>query len=154
MTQRLHCIKCSENITFFTLLQYLFVELNWICQEEYFGYYQIWNMLRGYHLSNFIQFSSSFPSSLCVFFPFFFPPFLFFRLSFFSLSLFLPSLSLSFFPSRYYFKFPNNLCQQVWPSYLWSKINLHPLCHNLVHHWFNCCPAFWSPVCFQRHSGE
>lgn len=64
---------------------------------------------------------------------------------------------LFFYPfssSRYYFKFPNNLCQQVWPSDLWSKINLHPLCDNLVHHWFNRCPAFWPPVCVQRHSGK
>ena len=64
------------------------------------------------------------------------------------------SFSILFFSIRYYFKFSNNLCQQVWPSHLWSKINLHPLRHHLVHHWSNRCPAVWPPVCLQRHSGE
>lgn len=56
--------------------------------------------------------------------------------------------------SRYYFKFPNNICQQVWPSYIWSKIYLYPLCDYLVYHWFNCCTSFWSSLCFQRHCGK
>lgn len=56
--------------------------------------------------------------------------------------------------SRYYFKFPNNICQQVWPSDIWSKIYLYPLCDYMVYHWLNCCTSFWSSLCFQRHCGK
>lgn len=120
--------------------------------KRVFWMLSVWNKLRGGCSLNLTRWPSSLPPSR--------PPgclpsvFSSFR-SFLLLPLFLlTSLSILFFSIRHYFKLSNNLCQQVWPSHLWSEIHLHPLRHHLVHHWPNRCPAVWPPVCLQHHSGE